>query len=505
MWTELVDSSNYEFFDSFGFDCERFIREKLQKFPDLASSLANITDFWNRTAISVASQGIKEMFYEYLYFLKRYEFASGPPLYKSATALVILATDHGVQQSVYERKFDNFKNNDIMTKETFDECFEEWNLSEDSIVRPSHKFDYAHCVNNNKHGEVRTKEFVQYCVKVLGAARKVVLKFMTNEDQFKQEKVTREENKFNSKFVMNIIEHSFNFEKSKHKFLKDDDYKYLIVMPAADRSLEDIIKKEKPDSHAKMQLLKDIAEAIDHLHSKGVMHGDIKALNIVRTDKSLKLIDLDASAYFYDETEIDETEKDETEKAGAKFSSSVLPPEMFAELNKCDTAKFVKYFEDIKESDQKLWKKIEPFGINRQQYSCVVRCFNAKKEKKLFHNRDNGITNTLGEDFLIKATPAIDIWSFGILMFYTLSTTSEYLFAADINDDLSRKDGQYHKLMKITDEDIRTKIFDNITDEYAQSLLIKILKTKQSERLQLTFKEILVSFINMFFPYLFNN
>lgn len=66
MWTELVDSSNYEFFDSFGFDCERFIREKLQKFPDLVSSLANITDFWNRTAISVASQGIKEMFYGYL-------------------------------------------------------------------------------------------------------------------------------------------------------------------------------------------------------------------------------------------------------------------------------------------------------------------------------------------------------------------------------------------------------------------------------------------------------
>jgi serine/threonine protein kinase len=70
-----------------------------------------------------------------------------------------------------------------------------------------------------------------------------------------------------------------------------------------------------------MMLLKGVAQAIQHLHENRIIHGDIKALNVViKDEKTVQLIDLDASVNF-------------DEYAGAKFSSGVLPPEMFAKLN----------------------------------------------------------------------------------------------------------------------------------------------------------------------------
>jgi serine/threonine protein kinase len=45
-------------------------------------------------------------------------------------------------------------------------------------------------------------------------------------------------------------------------------------------------------------MLRQVFEAVRHLHEKNLMHGDLKMLNIVRfrIDNRLRLIDLDASA-----------------------------------------------------------------------------------------------------------------------------------------------------------------------------------------------------------------
>ena len=69
-----------------------------------------------------------------------------------------------------------------------------------------------------------------------------------------------------AKFVMNIISGSKEdnnedvintaIQASKHKHLKSTKYKFMIVLPAADRSLLDVILKEKPNASQKMLLLK---------------------------------------------------------------------------------------------------------------------------------------------------------------------------------------------------------------------------------------------------------
>jgi serine/threonine protein kinase len=98
-----------------------------------------------------------------------------------------------------------------------------------------------------------------------------------------------------------------------------------------------------------------------------------------------------------------------------------------------------------------------------------------------------------GKDFLIKATPAIDIWSFGVLMYYMLSTNNEPLLTVDINDDISKRGcDEYRKLIEMTDNSIAYNIRHFITDPFAQELLMKILQIRPNDRI--SFTKILVSF-----------
>jgi len=244
----------------------------------------------------------------------------------------------------------------------------------------------------------------------------------------------------------------------------------MIVLPAADRSLLDVILKLKPNASQKIMLLKGVAQAIGHLHDNSIIHCDIKALNVViKDEKTVQLIDLDASVNF-------------DEYAGAKFSSGVLPPEMFAKLNAVEFKSFETYFKNIDRHE--LWDKVKPLKDSSRKCYYAVRTFIS-----------NGTVDLLpGIGFLIKATSAIDIWSFGVLMYYMLSINNEPLLAVDINDDISKRGcDEYRKIIEITDNSIANNIHDFITDPFAQELLKKILRTRPNERI--SFTQILVSFI----------
>jgi serine/threonine protein kinase len=54
-----------------------------------------------------------------------------------------------------------------------------------------------------------------------------------------------------------------------------------------------------------------------HIQNEGMIHGDIKPLNIVRESGRIKLLDLDACVSYRNK-----------DVCGAKFSSAYLPPEM---------------------------------------------------------------------------------------------------------------------------------------------------------------------------------
>ena len=46
------------------------------------------------------------------------------------------------------------------------------------------------------------------------------------------------------------------------------------------------------------RLFKQVSQSVHYLHSKGVIHGDLKPTNIVEVNKAIKLIDFDGSVSF---------------------------------------------------------------------------------------------------------------------------------------------------------------------------------------------------------------
>eukprot|EP01042_Synura_sphagnicola_P036680 gene36680-biopygen17999 len=54
-----------------------------------------------------------------------------------------------------------------------------------------------------------------------------------------------------------------------------------------------------------------------HIHERGIIHGDLKPLNILQVGHTLKLIDLDGAACY-----------SKGALAGSKISSAYVPPEM---------------------------------------------------------------------------------------------------------------------------------------------------------------------------------
>ena len=67
-------------------------------------------------------------------------------------------------------------------------------------------------------------------------------------------------------------------------------------MERGDRDLAGVALRERLDLPKIRSIMKQVATAIKHLHSSGVIHADIKLLNLLRCgDQDWRLIDLDAA------------------------------------------------------------------------------------------------------------------------------------------------------------------------------------------------------------------
>ena len=239
----------------------------------------------------------------------------------------------------------------------------------------------------------------------------VVLKFMRNTEQFRWEVDFCDDRKFDSKYVVGVTDccscdtdDKFATPLKSHtdnRYLDLGDYKHAIVMLQADWNLDTIFRSERSDKNQIRVLVKQLTNAITHVHSKGIIHSDVKRQNVVRCGEGLRLIDLDASI------EIDSFAHDAKYDsfAGAKFSSGVLPPEMIAKLTMEEYKRFQVYFETVNADE---WAKICPKKSGDIVFFAVNKTF---RPTDLEHSREIDESRTFVTKKCIKHADPVDKWN----------------------------------------------------------------------------------------------
>jgi serine/threonine protein kinase len=240
----------------------------------------------------------------------------------------------------------------------------------------------------------------------------VALKFIKSNANFEREVNSRK--RFGSSdghenFVVSYLD-SFNadtdalFRKELLRWKELVDYKNMIIMPLAQRSLKEQLISHNiigNDWEIIKQFAGQIAGAIGFLHSKGIIHGDLKPNNIVLFENRLKLIDFDASV------EID------IGFSGAKVSTGFAPPEL-------------------------LFREESSNTVVPRSYVCD----------------DKGNIDHLGLKYqLVVARPSHDRWSFGVTL-YNLCSKIAFLSTDVITDNCDE------------DELPRIYAFDNSYKQY---------------------------------------
>eukprot|EP00607_Mallomonas_marina_P010574 CAMPEP_0182422392 /NCGR_PEP_ID=MMETSP1167-20130531/8069_1 /TAXON_ID=2988 /ORGANISM="Mallomonas Sp, Strain CCMP3275" /LENGTH=705 /DNA_ID=CAMNT_0024600411 /DNA_START=348 /DNA_END=2465 /DNA_ORIENTATION=- len=329
------------------------------------NSLANACDTNGRNAKNIACPRCKEAILKKLYLHGRYEVKSGPPEHKSATSLVIFAIDHN-----------------------------------DSIIE-----------SNGLH---------------------VALKFMRNRDQFIKEVQTRQNGGFDMKYILPILSTYDGESEEEEELLFRVDavlkgfhlYPFCIVMEAALQSLKRVIDHEhimSMDIDEVKRMTKQLTAGLNHIHEKGVIHGDIKPLNILQVNHHLKLTDLDAAASVKNE-----------ETVGNKYSSAYVPPEM-------------------------LWIDLDG--------TVAVRSV------------ENHYNGSAPYDLLV-AHPSQDMWSLGCVIY--LLCTGTTLFHGSVEDNITDEDELL--LLQEWADDTKEKKLKIVKHKLARNLLSLLLNADPKKR-----------------------
>ncbi|RHY14995.1 hypothetical protein DYB32_010801, partial [Aphanomyces invadans] len=428
-------------------------------------ALVYAKDEHDRTALDTTEITVKEFLEKQFFFMERYEIMPGPAAHVSDTAVVVLANDHGICSEVFHAHVDDKMCVDLAA---FRKCNVELSqaLHDASAVD---KWDASFAAFSKEiPGLVTEAEFKRFCDMQYGRKLKVALKLMRREEDYTKElemrrTITRQEP---SKYFLNALPSpaQTEFEAAVGSLTVNDNmrlgaFKHVLVLPAGDRSLADIHLKERPSPNHVRFLLEEIIRALQQLHIWNIVHCDLKMLNVLRVLYQVKLIDFDAATTV-------------GHRVGSKVSSGVMPPgtvnrnrrrtsscacvEMFYKLeNDAERDLYNLYWEH----DSRLHNKLKP------RSNIVMRCSRADTDRSPPY------------DF-VEASPQIDIWSLGVIMFQLWS--GEELVPTDVNQDVVA--GQIETAMAWTEGDLHRHIEQHIANEDQRSLLSHVLVVDPSER-----------------------
>ncbi|KAF0695982.1 Aste57867_13236 [Aphanomyces stellatus] len=410
---------------------------------DVVWELAFSQDKNGRSVLQTTDMATRKYFYDQLFFCSRYEILDGPPIYISSTAVVVHAFDHGIFKQLFDA---TSKDGNLYV-----EGFETWTQL---LGKVSGKFVDFESFDKNKNGVLNEAEFIRFGEQAFGGKISVAMKFMRNRDEYDREINMRKG--WNSKSVLELLpmaaEEDFQLNIQKLKLngqIEMVNYPHVLVMPLADRSLEDIYLKERPNDNQIRNMLQEIAEKLKDLHENNIIHGDLKKLNILRVNNRMQLIDMDAATK-------------NGEDIGIKFSSGSLPPELFYKLqDENEINSYQKHWEQTLASNPEWWTKVQP------RHNWVVKTFHTANECKTLPYEP------------VKASPAVDMWAFGVMMYQLYSGVE--LVPTDRNQDVD--ECCIEQAATWTKDDLTTRIQNKIFNPLARDLILKLLAVNPNDRI----------------------
>lgn len=425
-WSFFVDCPNVS-----TETCVAIVRRVFEAYPTLAERLAHSKDFRGREVLLIARPEVRTYMYQYLFLCGRYELVKGPPVHCTATSIVRWADDY--------------------------------------------------CDGN--------------------PATRVALKFIRDKFHFEREIHARAVMTDDSDFIIRII-HTHDVE-GEDRFRRDmirlelADYKYCLVMEAGERTLKAIIDAERVcgrqwDLIRSMGL--QLVDCLAYMHNHNTIHGDLKPLNIVRQNGALKLIDLDAAAYFSVSSDSSSPEQGQqlSDWAGAKSSTAYLPPEL---IYVCADGTVIVRSPLLCQGVATAFPRISPSTTAitpsdaGPQSETVEAAMPIRNGDELSSSSSYADSNShlpqdsseaqLCQRDLVSASPSLDMWSLGCVLFHLFA--GEPLFLANDEDNLDQEN--MRQLLQFPfDRPFQSRKLQKISHPLARNLVAQLLNGNPASR-----------------------
>ena len=471
-WSWLIEHTGIKYIN--------IVKEVILKHPSIAQELAKAQTERGTLALQIGHKDMRQMVFNEAFFCGRYEISTTHPIHKSASVVVVHAMDHKADLS-YAQAFDD-QMTALRNASELDGQSEEAEKSE----MDEHQFiaalqrvggyvdgsadDLRRIFGNNgiQGGKMNTmskNEFVRYCNGVFHSPREVVIKFMTSEFSFLKEYNARASCNLDCRYVVSILNtlsgKTLNEEITKLDLASVksmDGFNYGIVMRVAERSLESVCIHEDLDTLHICKIMRDLALSLQHIHARGMCHGDVRMRNAMRIGKRYCLIDLTASAnleIFYIQ---------DADMFGSKFRTAMLPPEMFVKLSPHGESCIGKYWSNSENFDER-WPHVKPVRTHMGTYT--VRAYDLDSKTK--RPRDLHLLPYSP----LSASISLDMWGYGLLL-YNLCCGEPLLYSSR-NDDIVNP-ADYAAAALWTEASLQKKIDANILDPIAADLIMQLLQ-----------------------------
>ena len=212
---------------------------------------------------------------------------------------------------------------------------------------------------------------------------------------------------------------------------KQADSFFCLVMPLGHRNMFVAMKQERfagTNFEEIRHVFSQLVRCTAHMHQRGIIHADIKPLNVVRIDDKWKLIDLDASCRIGVDT------------VGIKSSSAYIAPEILYADNSSKTV--------------------------------VV-----KSEKYV-------ASGLITASDLVVASPAVDVWSLGCILYQLCNAEVRPLLQGGQDDNLSSDESEEDSLWLLAEwkSDVKTKKLSRVKDPLGRNLLAQMLNRDPAKR-----------------------